>query len=459
MSLNFAKENSSSIPVWFVNHQTWKGIKAQLVGAARRYGEAMGFEPVPGRHLVVPDKDGAISAVIFATEGRGARSPDPFLPGRLASILPRGTYHFANASHDDALASLAWLLTSYRFSNYRKGEGVQVGLVAPKHVDAAALQCIAASVELGRNLINTPANELGPDGLEAAAVALARKYRAKVKVIRGDGLMKENFPLIQAVGKAASQAPRLVEFGWGPAKAPSVTLVGKGVAFDTGGLNIKPGPAMALMKKDMGGAATALSLAHMIMDAGLPIRLRVILAIVENALAGNAFRPGDVYPSRKGLFVEIGDTDAEGRLILADALTYACEAKPKLLFDFATLTGAARVALGPDIVPFYTDDDGFAQTLTDHGRKVYDPVWRMPLWGPYDSLLDGKIAHLNNVSGGPFAGSIIAALFLRRFVEAAVTWVHFDIYGWNAKAAPGRPEGGEIQVARALFDLLQSRYR
>ncbi len=459
MSLSFAKENAGSIPIWFVSHQTWKGIRAQLALSARHFSEAMGFEPVPGRHLVVPDKNGSISAVLFAIESRGARAPDPFLPGRLATLLPKGAYHFANASHDDALASLAWLLTAYRFPNYRKSEGSQAGLVAPKHVDSAALQRVVASVEFGRNLINTPANDLGPDALEAAAVRLARKYRAKVNVIRGDGLIKENFPLVQAVGKAASQAPRLLEFAWGPAKAPRVTLVGKGVAFDTGGLNIKPGNAMALMKKDMGGAATALSLAQMIMDAGLPIRLRVILAIVENALAGNAFRPGDIYPSRKGLFVEIGDTDAEGRLILADALTYACEAKPNLLFDFATLTGAARIALGPDIAPFYTDDDALAQSLAEHGRKVHDPVWRMPLWSPYDALLEGKISHLNNISGGPFAGSIVAALFLRRFVEASVTWAHFDLYGWNAKPAPGRPEGGEIQVARAVFDLLQARYR
>jgi leucyl aminopeptidase len=419
----------------------------------------MGFEPAVGRHLVIAAKDGAMGAVLFGIESSAARWRDPFLPGRLATVLPKGTYHFANAPHDEALAALSWLLASYRFSLYRADTNAAPRLVAPKNVEVAGLQRIAASVAFGRDLINTPSNDLGTDALEAASVALARKYRATVRVIRGDRLIKANFPLIQAVGKAASQVPRLVDLVWGGRKAPRLTLVGKGVVFDTGGLNIKPGNAMALMKKDMGGAAAALSLARMIMDAGLPVRLQVILAIVENAISGNAFRPGDIYSSRKGLSVEIGDTDAEGRLILADALTYACEGKPELLFDFATLTGAARVALGPDLVPFYTDDEDLAKSVADHAAKVHDPVWRLPLWGPYDSLLDGKISNLSNVSGGPFAGSITAALFLRRFVEPTVPWVHFDIYAWNPKPAPGRPEGGEVQVARTLFDLIQNRYR
>jgi leucyl aminopeptidase len=267
-------------------------------------------------------------------------------------------------------------------------------------------------------------------------------------------LLAANFPLIHAVGRAAEEPPRIVDFTFGPENAPKVTLVGKGVCFDTGGLDIKPSTGMLIMKKDMGGAATALALASMIMDAQLPLRLRVIIPIVENAIAGNAFRPGDIYRSRKGLSVEIGNTDAEGRLILADALALADEDEPDLLFDFATLTGAARVALGPDLPPMYTDDDALAAACLEHSRKTHDPVWRMPLWTPYDKQLDGKISDVVNVSSGPFAGSITAALFLRRFVERAKAWAHFDVYAWNPKTLPGRPEGGEVQVARLLFSML-----
>ncbi|MBV9635306.1 MAG: leucyl aminopeptidase family protein, partial [Methylobacteriaceae bacterium] len=286
----------------------------------------------------------------------------------------------------------------------------------------------------------------------------AQRYGAAATVVRGNALVTGNLPLIYAVGKASAEPPCLVDFIWGDPTAPKVTLVGKGVCFDTGGLDIKPESAMALMKKDMGGAATALAAADAIMDAGVKVRLRVLLPIVENAISGTAFRPGDVYPSRKGLTVEIGNTDAEGRLILADALALADEEKPELLFDFATLTGAARVALGPDIPPFYTGEDALAEAIAHHSRRMNDPVWRMPLWDPYDALLDGKIANLNNISGGPFAGSITAALFLRRFVEAATAWAHFDIFAWNPKSMPGRPEGGEAQASRLVYDLIEARY-
>jgi leucyl aminopeptidase len=260
------------------------------------------------------------------------------------------------------------------------------------------------------------------------------------------------------VGRAAAEAPRLVDFVFGPPDAPKVTLVGKGVCFDTGGLDIKPSSAMLLMKKDMAGAATALALAHMVMDAKLPVRLRVLIPIVENSVSANSFRPGDVVASRKGLNVEIGNTDAEGRLILADALALAVEEKPDLLLDFATLTGAARVALGPDLPPFYTADDALAAEMAEIGMAEHDPIWRLPLWEAYDSLLDSKVADLNNVSSGPFAGSVTAALFLRRFVEGAGAWVHFDLYGWNPSTKPGRPEGGETQTARLLYALLEKRY-
>jgi leucyl aminopeptidase len=289
-------------------------------------------------------------------------------------------------------------------------------------------------------------------------VALADKHGSGCNIVCGDDLLAQNFPLLHAVGRAAAEPPRIVDFSFGSADAPKVTLVGKGVCFDTGGLDIKPSAGMLIMKKDMGGAATALALASMIMEAKLPLRLRVIIPIVENAIAGNAFRPGDVYRSRKGLTVEIGNTDAEGRLILADALALADEEAPDLVFDFATLTGAARVALGPDLPPMYTDDDGLAAACLEYSRKVHDPVWRMPLWTPYDKQLDGKISDVVNVSPGPFAGSITAALFLRRFIERAKAWVHFDVYAWNPKTLPGRPEGGEVQVARLLFSMLADGY-
>jgi leucyl aminopeptidase len=311
---------------------------------------------------------------------------------------------------------------------------------------------------MGRDLINTPANDLGPDGLEAAARRLADKHGADLEVIVGDDLLKQNFPMIHAVGRASATPPRLIDIRWGRADAPRVTVIGKGVTFDTGGVNVKPESAMLLMKKDMGGAAAALALADMVIGADLPVRLRVLVPAVENMISGSAFRPGDVLQSRKGLTVEIGNTDAEGRLILADALALADEEQPELVIDYATLTGAARVALGPDLPPFYTEDDALAADLARLGEAVNDPVWRLPLWPPYAALLDSRVADTNHISGGPFAGSITAALFLRRFATAAKAHVHFDVYAWNPKPKPARPEGGEVQGARLVYALLKERY-
>lgn len=445
-------------PIWFVTAETWPEIRAGLPAPAQAFAAACGFEPKPGRTQIAPDAAGGIAAVLFGIEPADARVRDLLLPGRLAASLPSGLYHFANMPHDSALATLSWLLTAYRFNRY-KGDGAEAPeLCVPPGVDAERVERIAKSVALGRDLINTPANDLGPDALEAAALNLASHYHAKASVTRGDKLLQTHLPLIHAVGRASDKAPRLVDFSWGDASKPKVTLVGKGVCFDSGGLDIKPEAGMALMKKDMGGAATALALASMVMAANLPIRLRVLLPLVENSISGNAFRPGDVYPSRKGLTVEIGNTDAEGRLILADALALADEEAPELLLDFATLTGAARVALGPDLPPFYTMDDAFAGEIARFGAAAQDPVWRLPLWDPYDKLLDGKIADLNNISGGSFAGSITAALFLRRFVEHAKSWAHFDIYAWAPTAKSGRPEGADVQVARLLYDLFEARF-
>jgi len=328
----------------------------------------------------------------------------------------------------------------------------------PGNVDGEDLSRIVEGVTLARDLINTPANDMGPAELEAAARALAERHGAKVRTAVGDDLLKENFPLVHAVGRAAACAPRLIDLSWGEASDPKVTLIGKGVCFDSGGLDIKPESGMLNMKKDMGGAAAMLALAHMLMDRGTKMRLRVLIPAVENAISGSAFRPRDIYRSRKGLTVEIGNTDAEGRLILADALALADEEEPDLIADMATLTGAARVALGTEIPPFYTDDDDLASALAGCAARENDPLWRMPLWHSYDQLLDSKVADVNNVSSGSFGGSITAALFLRRFVSAAKAWLHCDIYAWNQTTKPGRPEGAECQAARALYALLASRY-
>jgi leucyl aminopeptidase len=458
MAFHHGAPPPDAVPIHFVTAENWPAIRAHLAPAAAAFAAACDFTPTPGRSLIIPATDGAIGAVLFGLEEPQARFRDPFLCGKLATALPVHIYRFANEPPDPAAATLAWALAAYKFTRYKKAETAQPLLCPPEGVDAVRIARIAAGVTLGRDLVNTPANDLDPDALEAAALGFAKHFHAEASVTRGNALLESNFPLIHAVGRASDKAPRLIDISWGNADAPKVTLVGKGVCFDTGGLDIKPEAAMLLMKKDMGGAAAALALAHMIMDANLALRLRVLLPVVENSIAGNAMRPGDIYPSRKGLTVEIGNTDAEGRLILADALALADEEAPELLFDFATLTGAARVALVPDLPPFYTMDEELAGAIARHGQAANDPVWRMPLWEPYDKLLDGKIANLSNISGGPFAGSITAALFLRRFVEKAKAWAHFDIYAWTPTAKSGRPEGGEVQAARLLFDLFEQRY-
>jgi leucyl aminopeptidase len=402
---------------------------------------------------------GGMGGVLFAHESK-AEGANPFLPGLLPSVLPAGTYRFANSPHDPRLAALAFALGAYRFTRYRKAQDRAVRLVVPENVDGDDISRIAEGVTLARDLINTPANDMGPVELEAAGRALARQHGAKFRAIVGDDLLKQNFPLIHAVGRAAdgTRRPRLNELRWGKAGDPKVTLVGKGVCFDTGGLDLKPENAMLMMKKDMGGAATVLALAHMIMDGGLRISLRVLIPAVENSVAGDAFRPLDVYPSRKGLNVEIGNTDAEGRLILADALALADEEAPDLLVDMGTLTGAARVALGPELPPYYTDDEALAAEVARCSTAENDPLWRLPLWMRYDQNIDSRIADVNNVATGGMAGSIICALFLKRFVSAAKSWLHFDIYAWTPAARPGRPEGGECQAARALYAMLTARY-
>ena len=450
-------EAAQQVPIWFVTPATEAKVREGLGAAARAFAAAAGFEAQPGRHLLLPGTN-ALSGVLFALEPADKPIKDFFAPGRLPGLLPAGTYRFANAAHDQRLAALAFALGSYRFGRYRKVEDKAVRLALPDGVDGADLTRIAEGVTLARDLINTPANDLGPAELEEAVRALAARHGATVRSIVGDALVAENFPLIHAVGRAAAREPRLVDLTWGRQGDPKITLVGKGVCFDTGGLDIKPESAMLIMKKDMGGAACVLALAHMIMDRGLRVRLRVLVPTVENAIAGNAFRPLDVYRSRQGLTVEIGNTDAEGRLILADALALADEEAPELVVDMATLTGAARVALGPELPPFYTDDDALAAALARCAAAENDPLWRMPLWRPYESMLESKTADINNVSSGSQGGSIMAALFLSRFVSRAKAWLHLDIYGWTPSAKSARPEGGECQAARALYALLAQRY-
>jgi leucyl aminopeptidase len=449
---------ASAIPITFVTRSTWADISAALPARAQAFAAANDFTAKPGALLVLPSDDGAIAGVLFGLEDDGARTRDLFRPGQLPGLLPRGVYRFANAPHDTRLAVLAFALGSYRFGRYRKNEAPDVRLVPPDDVDIADISRMADAAALARDLINTPSNDMGPEQLAQAAQDLASRFGADFTCITGDDLVTQNFPLVHAVGMASPRAPRLIDFTWGDPAHPKVTLVGKGVCFDTGGLDLKPSSGMLIMKKDMGGAANVLALALMVMDAGLKIRLRVLIPAVENAVAGNAFRPLDIFTSRKGPTVEIGNTDAEGRLVLADALAYADEEAPDLLVDLGTLTGAARVALGPDLPPYYTNDETLAQDIARCATEQNDPLWRLPLWTPYDAWLDSKVADINNAPSGGFAGSITCALFLQRFVDAAKSWLHVDIYGWTPSAKPARPEGGECQAARAIYALLSQRY-
>ena len=432
------------------------GWEVGLPSKDRAFAWATGFTGKAGSVAFLPAADGSVARILFGLGDPDAPGADPFLAGRLPGLLPVGAYRLEGVPHP-ATSALAWLMGSYRFSRYRKADEAKACLVAPEGTDAGEITRIAAAVAMGRDLINTPANDLGPAEIEAAARAVASRHGASVTVVSGADLTRD-FPLVHAVGAAADRAPRLIDIAWGPEDAPRVTLVGKGVAFDTGGLDIKPSSAMLLMKKDMGGAAVALAAADMVMGAGLRLRLRVLIPAVENAIAGNAFRPGDVLRSRAGLSVEIGNTDAEGRLILADALTLADAEAPDLILDFSTLTGAARTALGPDLPAFFTEDEELAASVAAAAHRANDPVWRLPLHQPYAGMLDSKVADLNNVSNGPFAGAITAALFLRRFAPKTKRHGHFDLYGWNPSTKPGRPEGGEVQTARLAYHLLKTRY-
>ncbi len=453
MTPDFAPDSATTIPVQVIEQNALEDFKAGQSDRVAAWIEASGFNAALGSTLIVPDADGAIERVLAGYGTAATRARGRFHMAAVANALSEGSYHFEGLS-EDALATeaLGWLLAGYGFSRYKDQPGAKARLKAPATVDAARLKAIATGEFLTRDLINTPASDMGPADLEAAASDLAKTHGAAFNVIRGEALLEENFPMIHTVGRAADQPPRLIDMSWGKS-GPKLTLVGKGVCFDTGGLNLKPGSSMALMKKDMGGAATVLGLAHMIMATGMAVQLRVLIPAVENSVAGNAFRPGDILTARDGKTVEINNTDAEGRLVLADALALGAEDAPDLMISMATLTGAARVAVGADLAPYFTDETRVASALDAAADRVADPVWRLPFHMPYEAMIEPGIADLDNAPKGGFAGAITAALFLRRFAGDA-PYVHFDIYGWSASSQPARPKGGVGMGARALLEAL-----
>lgn len=462
-------DKTAAVPIYFLSSASELpslGLDSQRNVA---WLEASGFKPRQRKHLLLPDGNGGLAAVLLGHTGSEKGQPaDPMARrelqlGNLPALLPPGQYRLASSVADSELAAVAWGLGGYRFRRYKNDSASSSDglpqLQCPDGVDLARVLAIVDGVRRGRDLINTPANDLGPAEIGAAVEDLAAEHGAMVRVVVGDDLLIQNYPLIHAVGRASTRAPRLIDMTWtsssAGASAPLVTLVGKGIAFDTGGLDLKPASGMLIMKKDMGGAATAIGLAHMIMQTDLPVRLRLIIAAAENSVSGDAFRPLDVIKSRAGITVEIGNTDAEGRLVLADALALADEDAPDILMTFATLTGAARVALGPELVPYFTDDEHLAADLAAAGIASADPLWRLPFWTSYESGLESPVADLSNVADGPFAGSIVAAVFLRKFVKQARRFAHFDLYGWRPSTKPLGPKGGEVTGARAVFRMLE----
>lgn len=450
MTAAFADPAAPSRPLHVVAPDQLAEWQAAQPDAVVDWLIATGFEAGLGDLRLLPGEGGVVGAVVgLGTAASRARSRFGLV--KSVGTLPAGNWHLTSDLTPDQRdeAALGWLLSAYRFDRYRKATALTAHLKAPDGCDAATLQAMAAGEFLTRDLINTPASDMGPAELEQAARDLANRHGAQISVITGDDLLTHNFPMIHAVGRASPRAPRLINLRWG-SHGPALTLVGKGVCFDTGGLNLKPSSGMSLMKKDMGGAATVLGLAQMIMALGLPLRLRVLIPAVENVIAGNAQRPKDILTSRKGLTVEVNDTDAEGRLVLADALTLACEEPVDAVISMATLTGAARVAVGPDLAPYYCDDPAMVSALEQGAAAGFDPVWRLPFHTPYEPVIEPGIADLDNAPGWGFAGSVTAALFLRRFVTGP-RYMHFDIYGHIPADQPARPKGGAGQGARAIL--------
>jgi leucyl aminopeptidase len=451
------REHPGAIPIHAITRAAWPAWLRSRPATVRNWLAATAFSPEHGKVALVPARDGKLGEIVL---GLGARH-ELWDFASAASKLPAGRYRLATeltpAVASDA--AFAWALAAYAFDRYKKRNKKAVQLVWPKGADRAAVTRSVEAIVQGRDLVNTPAGDLGPAELAQAAIEVARRFGAEHRVIVGDGLLANNYPTIHAVGRAATRAPRLFDLRWGDVGAPRLTLVGKGVIFDSGGLDLKTSAGMKLMKKDMGGAASVLAVAHMVMDAKLPVRLRVLIPIVENAVAGNAYRPGDIIRTRKGLTVEIGNTDAEGRLILCDALAEAETEDPDLLIDFATLTGAARVALGTELPALFSTDDAVRDAIVAAGERTGDPLWPLPMFAAYRRHLDSPIADLNNVGSVSEGGAITAALFLREFVGAKRRFVHIDTMAWNVSSRPGRPQGGEMFGVRAVFAMLAERYR
>jgi len=442
----------NAAPVFLYSVQDWEhadDLPADLAALAK----AQAFKAQTGQTIVSASDDGTVSGVLFGI----GQAVDALSVAALSAKLPATDYHIArDGGYSAAQIANAWADGAYRFDRYLSEKADPPRLVVGEDAEGEAQIREAIAISRLRDLVNTPAEDMGPPEIQGTISDLAERYGATLETIIGDALLEQNYPMVHAVGRAGPEAPRMTELSWGDPGHPELAIVGKGVAFDTGGLNLKPGGSMRLMKKDMGGAAHAIALAELVMGHDLPVRLKLYVPAVENAIAGDAFRPGDVLSSRKGLSVEIDNTDAEGRLILGDALTRACESDPDLLIDFATLTGAARVALGPDLAPYYTDDELLAGEIASGAATSGDPAWRMPLWAPYKSMLKSPIADLVNSASGGMAGSITAAIFLKQFVEAK-SWVHLDVWAWR-DGKYGRPAGGAACGLRAMWATLKARY-
>jgi leucyl aminopeptidase len=460
MTFSLIENTGGAIPITAL---TKDRVAAWLEAAPERernWAQSTGFAGDAGKLALVPGENGRLSRVLIGVGEGSEQTATMWALAGLPEILPEGSYRLDAAPDgaDPTGLALGWALANYAFTRYHAKPASGLALVWPESADRGRVERLARAVFLARDLVNTPAGDLGPEELAQAAIRVAEEAGACHQVIAGDDLLAENYPTIHAVGRASTRPPRLVDIVWGDPAAPKVTLVGKGVCFDSGGLDLKSAAGMRLMKKDMAGAAIVLGLAQAIMDAKLPVRLRVLLPCVENSVAGNAMRPMDIVRTRKGLTVEIGNTDAEGRLILCDALAEASTERPALLVDMATLTGAARVALGPELAALFCNDDTLAASLLDAAAAEEDPMWRMPLWRPYRKMIDSKIADLNNVSESPHAGAITAALYLQEFVEPGIQWAHLDVMAWNPQSRPGRPEGAEATALRALYAHIVRRF-
>ncbi len=446
----------SAIAITVVDRAAFQVLATSLPEPTRHWLAAMNFTGAPDSFALVPAADGRLGQVFAGV----AHAAHPFALSALPLALPPGNYRLA----DDGLtlspeqAALSWELGAYQFDLYKARKRAPAELLLPPCPAAQRGLALATAIAATRDLVNTPAEHMGPEELARAAQMVALQHGAKFKQIVGDDLLKQNFPAIHAVGRASTRAPRLIEITWGKAGAPLLTLVGKGVCFDTGGLNIKGGDGMRQMKKDMGGAANALGLAALIMAFKLPVRLQVLIPAVENSIAGNAYRPGDVIATRKGLHIEIGNTDAEGRVVLSDALAYASEGQPELIIDLATLTGAARVALGAQLPALFSKHFDTARDLVDLGMKLDDPLWHLPLWAPYQVNIESSIGDIVNTGRTPLGGAITAALFLEYFVPENQDWLHIDLFAWNDAPRPGRPVGGEAQTIRTLLAYLEQRF-